>query len=170
MLIICPYCSQKMKGPASNVGATARCPTCSRSFVVRPPHPAPQPKPVELPIVEGVPVENGSWVGDNVSGIDQPAQPPQSRRDRSAAILDDMAAGNPPADPALKVSHDWYVVVSDFEMDGPYTGREIVTAIRLGRLRPETRLQRGETRTTVAELTKRLKEKAGVKNQAEVNQ
>ena len=169
MLIICPYCSQKMKGPVSNVGATARCPKCGRSFVVRPPHHKPPPTPIELPIIEGVPVDDGNWVGDSLAGIDQPSQVLPSRRDQSAAILDDMAAGKMPVDPNVQESHDWYVVVSDFEMDGPYTGREIVTAIRLGRLRPETRLQRGQTRTTVAELAERLKVKAGLKDSANSN-
>ena len=160
MLIICPNCNQKMKGPASNVGSTARCPKCARSFVVRPPHPTPVAKPAEPAIIEGVPIGDANWVTDVAPGTGQAAP---SRRDQSASILDDMAEGHLPSDPNLKESHDWYVVVSDFEMDGPFAGREIVTAIRMGKLGPETRLQRGQTRTTVAELTRRLKDKGHAK-------
>ena len=162
MLIICPHCSQKMKGPANNVGATARCPKCERSFVVRPVRPPAHLEPVDLPIIEGVPLDDddGNWVQDVRFPDDGPSQVAPSRRDRSAAILDEMAHSTLPVDSATKESQDWYVVVSDFEMDGPYTGREIVAAIRMGKLKPETRLQRGQTRTTVAELALRLREQA----------
>ena len=170
MLIICPYCNQKMKGPASNVGATARCPGCSQSFVVRPPHPPAPPTPVEQPIIEGVPIDDDNWVTDATTGAAQPGQTAPSRRDRSASILDDMAEGTLPSDPNMRESHDWYVVISDFEMDGPFTGREIVTAIRMGKLGPEARLQRGRTRTTVADLTKRMKGKGVDKEQATSHQ
>ena len=70
-----------------------------------------------------------------------------------------MSDGHQPIDPHLTESSDWYVVVNDFEMDGPFTGRQIAASIRAGRLAPQTRLQRGQTRTTVAALTEKLKKK-----------
>ena len=169
MVIICPHCRQRMKGPTSNAGATARCPQCSKSFVVEPPAPPPKlapPPPPEERIVEGVPIEGvpvdmGQWQGDvqhldNGIGMEIPAP---SRRDRSAAILGGMREGHQPVDPHLNESADWYVVVSDFEMDGPFTGRQIAASIHAGKLTPQTRLQRGQTRTTVAALTEKLKKK-----------
>jgi len=161
MLIICPHCSQKMKGPSSNIGATARCPSCGKSFTIGRPRRkprAPRPRPAEE-IIQGTPVEAGRWEADVQDVDDGPEIPAPSRRDRSAAILGNMVEGGQPAAPAQKGSRDWYVIVTDFRMDGPFTGQEIVAAIRQGKLAPETRLQRGQTRTTVADLTERLRQK-----------
>ena len=161
MLIICPHCSQKMKGPSSNIGSTARCPRCGKSFTVGRPHPKhlpPQPGPAEE-IIEGTPVEAGTWEPDiqNVNNGLEVAHP--SRRDREAAILGSMVNDHQPVASDRKGSRDWYVIVSDFEMDGPFTGEQIVAAIRQGTLASQTRLQRGQTRTTVADLTERLRKK-----------
>lgn len=169
MVIICPHCQLKMKGPMSNIGTTARCPICRMSFVVGRPHPGPAAEPPPPPpeqIVEGVPIEGlpvggGSWQADvqhldNGIGMEIPAP---SRRDRSAAFLSGMREGHQPVDPHLTESSDWYVVVNDFEMDGPFTGRQIAASIRAGKLAPQTRLQRGQIRTTVAALTEKLKKK-----------
>ena len=154
MVIVCPHCSQKMRGPANNVGATARCPKCGKSFVVERPHPPARSPAADPPVIEGVPIDTSNWVQFDEPRTDGLGKVKPSRRDQSASLLDDMAQGAQPA-PSHK-THDWYVVVTDFELDGPYTGQEIVSAIRVGKFTPETRLQRDQTRTTVAELAKRL--------------
>lgn len=154
MVIICPYCSQKMRGPANNIGATARCPKCSKSFVVGRPRPPAQPPAADPPVIEGVPIDTGNWVQFDEPRADGLGQVKPSRRDQSASLLGNMARGAQP--PPSQKPHNWYVLVNDAEMAGPYTGQEIVSAIRLGKFAPETRLQRDQTRTTVAELARRL--------------
>ena len=158
MLIVCPHCSQKMKGPSSNIGTTARCPRCGKSFTVSPAHPptvTSQPAPAGQ-VIEGTPIGGGTWESSGslpASVFDTPAP---SRRDKAAAILTGMVGGEQPV-AQKKEKQNWYVVLTDYEMDGPYTGEEIIAAIRRGELKADTRLQRGESRTTVADLTARLR-------------
>jgi len=161
MLIICPHCSQKMKGPSSNAGTTARCPKCGKSFVVGRPRPkpaAPRSHPSEE-VIEGTPVNMGTWQGGSQNADDGLVNASPSRRDKSASVLTGMAAPPPVPANTQRGKHDWYVIVDESQLTGPYTGEQIIMAIREGKLTAETNLQRGRTRITVAKLTEQLRKK-----------